>query len=150
MVWLVGCRRLLWRRARDSSARCGHSFRLVQAVCSPPVPQFTFQVPALLRRVAPHAEECCGICLISFPIPLWRYVEMFDQGKVQTLLLGVFGLVVIVVGIALAAGAKRAQYSETARVGFNTLVAIVIVAVGLGAISFAAFGQKVLNALGVG
>jgi hypothetical protein len=58
--------------------------------------------------------------------------------------------VVIVVGIALAAGAKRAQYSETARVGFNTLVAIVIVAVGLGAISFAAFGQKVLNALGVG
>jgi hypothetical protein len=74
---------------------------------------------------------------------------MFDQGKVQTLLLGVFGLVVIVVGIALAAGAKRAQYSETARVGFNTLVAIVIVAVGMGAIGFAAFGQKVLNALGV-
>ena len=74
---------------------------------------------------------------------------MFDQGKVQTLLLAVFGLVVIVVGIALAGGARRAQYSETARVGFNTLVAIVIVAVGMGAIGFAAFGHKVLTALGV-
>jgi hypothetical protein len=75
---------------------------------------------------------------------------MFDAGKVQTLLLAVFGLVVIVVGIMIAAGAKKAQYSETARVGFNTLVAIVIVAVGMGAVGFAAFGQKVLSALGVG
>jgi hypothetical protein len=75
---------------------------------------------------------------------------MFDQAKVQTLLLAVFGLVVIVVGIALAAGAKRAQYSETARVGFNTLVAIVIVAIGMGAVGFAAFGKQVLNALGIG
>jgi hypothetical protein len=75
---------------------------------------------------------------------------MFDQGKVQTLLLAIFGLVVIVVGIAIAAGAKRAQYSETARVGFNTLVAIVIVAIGVGAVGFAAFGNKVLSALGIG
>lgn len=74
---------------------------------------------------------------------------MFDQGKVQTLLLAVFGLVVIVVGIAIAAGAKRAQYSETARVGFNTIVAIVIVAMGMGAVGFAAFGSKILHALGI-
>ncbi len=74
---------------------------------------------------------------------------MFDEGKIQTLLLAVFGLVVIVVGIAIAAGAKRAQYSETARVGFNTLVAIVIVAIGMGAIGVAAFGNKVLTALGI-
>jgi len=75
---------------------------------------------------------------------------MFDQGKVQTLLLAVFGLVVIIVGIALAAGAKRAQYSETARVGFNTMVAIVIVAIGMGAIGFAAFGKQVLATFGIG
>lgn len=75
---------------------------------------------------------------------------MFDEGKVQTLLLAIFGLVVIVVGIALAAGAKRAQYSETARVGFNTLVAIVIVAIGMGAIGFAAFGKSILAAFGIG
>ncbi|QDP94805.1 hypothetical protein FOE78_01720 [Microlunatus elymi] len=74
---------------------------------------------------------------------------MFDEGKIQTLLLAVFGLVVIAVGIAIAAGAKRAQYSETARVGFNTMVSIVIVAVGLGAVGVAAFGGKVLDALGI-
>lgn len=74
---------------------------------------------------------------------------MFDQVKVQTLLLAVFGLVVIVIGIAIAANAKKAQYSETARIGFNTLVAIVIVAVGMGAVGFAAFGRKVLTALGI-
>jgi hypothetical protein len=75
---------------------------------------------------------------------------MFDEGKVQTLLLAVFGLVVIVIGIALAAGAKRAQYSDTARVGFNMFVSIVIVAIGMGAIGFAAFGKKILGAFGIG
>jgi hypothetical protein len=75
---------------------------------------------------------------------------MFDEGKVQTLLLAVFGLVVIAVGIGLAANAKRAQYSETARVGFNTMVAIVMVAIGMGAIGFAAFGRSILAALGIG
>ncbi len=75
---------------------------------------------------------------------------MFNESKVQTLLLAVFGLVVICIGIALAAGAKRAQYSETARVGFNTFVAIVIVTIGMGAIGFATFGKKILTALGVG
>jgi hypothetical protein len=79
-----------------------------------------------------------------------RITTVFDEGKIQTLLLAVFGLVVIVVGIALAAGARKAQYSETARVGFNTFVAIVIVAIGMGAIGFAAFGKKVLDALGIG
>lgn len=74
---------------------------------------------------------------------------MFDEAKVQTLLLAVFGLVVIVVGIAIAAGAKKADYSHTMRVGFNTLVAIVIVAVGMGAVGFAAFGRKILTALGI-
>ena len=34
--------------------------------------------------------------------------------------------------------------------GFNTLVAIVIVAIGMGAIGFAALGKKILNAFGVG
>jgi len=75
---------------------------------------------------------------------------MFDEGKVQTLLLAVFGLVIIGVGIALAAGARKAQYSETARVGFNTFVAIVIVAIGMGAVGFATFGRKILTALGIG
>ena len=74
---------------------------------------------------------------------------MFDEGKLQTLLLMAFGVVILIVAIAVAATAKRAKYSETARVGFNVVVAIVLVAVGLGAISFAAFGTQVLEALGI-
>ncbi len=75
--------------------------------------------------------------------------EMFDGAKVQTLLLMVFGLVIVVVGISLAAGSKKAQYSETARVSFNVIVAIVLVAIGLGALSFGAFGKQILSALGI-
>ena len=74
---------------------------------------------------------------------------MFDEGKIQTLLLAVFRLVIIGVGIALAARAKKAHYSETARLGFNTVVAIAIVAIGMGAIGFAAL-RRILTALSIG
>jgi hypothetical protein len=74
---------------------------------------------------------------------------MFDEGKLQTLLLMVFGVVILIVAIAVAATAKRAKYSETVRVGFNVVVSIVLVAVGLGAIGYAAFGTQVLEALGI-
>jgi hypothetical protein len=73
---------------------------------------------------------------------------MFDETKVQTLLLMVFGAVILVIAIAVAATAKRAKYSETARVGFNVIVSIVLVAIGLGAIGFATFGTEILAALG--
>ena len=74
---------------------------------------------------------------------------MFDEGKLQTLLLMVFGVVILIVAIAVAATAKRAKYSETVRVGFNVVVSIVLVAVGLGAIGYAAFGTQVLEGLGI-
>lgn len=74
---------------------------------------------------------------------------MFDEVKVQNLLLMVFGLVVLVVAIAVAATSKRAKYSDTARVGFNVGVGIVLASIGLGAIGVAAFGEKVLSALGL-
>ena len=74
---------------------------------------------------------------------------MFDEAKVQTVLLMVFGAVILIIAIAVAATAKRARYSETARVGFNVVVSMVLVAIGLGAIGFAAFGQQILEALGV-
>lgn len=73
---------------------------------------------------------------------------MLNEGKIQTLLLMVFGLVVMGVAIGVAAGSKRAQYSETARTSFNVVVAIVLAAIGLGAIGFAAFGKKILDTIG--
>lgn len=75
-------------------------------------------------------------------------MQLWNPGVVQQLLLSVLGLVIIVVAIRLGGRANSAQYSETARVGFNTLVAIVIGAIGAGAIVFAVFGEQILVALG--
>ncbi len=83
------------------------------------------------------------------PIPVEGAVVMFDETKVQNLLIMVFGVVVLMTAIAVAASSKRARYAETARTSFNVLVGIVLAAIGLGAIGFAAFGGKVLSALGL-
>lgn len=74
---------------------------------------------------------------------------MIDETKIQNLLLMVFGFVIIVVAIAVAASSKKAQYSETARTSFNVVVAIVIGAIGLGAVSFGVFGEEILRAIGI-
>ena len=75
-------------------------------------------------------------------------MDVWDPGVVERLLLSVLGLGIIVVAIRLGGRANNAQYSETARVGFNTVVAIVIGAIGAGAIVFAVFGERILGALG--
>jgi hypothetical protein len=73
---------------------------------------------------------------------------LWNPNTVEKLLMSVLGLVIIVVAIRLGGRANRAQYSETARVGFNTIVAIVIGAIGAGAIVFAVFGQRILTTFG--
>lgn len=76
---------------------------------------------------------------------------MFDGifDNTTKLLIGVFGLIVVVVALRIAASAKKAQYSETARTGANVFVAMIFVAIGVGAVGYAAFGEKVLRAFGV-
>ena len=74
---------------------------------------------------------------------------MWDSAVVQRLLLSIFGLVILVVGIRLASRAQKADYAETARVGFNVVMAMVIVALGAGAIAFAVFGRQILELFGV-
>ena len=73
---------------------------------------------------------------------------MWDPSTVQKLLLSIFGLVIILAGIRLGGRAQRADYAETARVGFNVMAAVVIVAIGGGAIAFAVFGKQILRLLG--
>lgn len=74
---------------------------------------------------------------------------MFNIDNMQKLMIGIFGLVIVGVGIVIASKANKAQYSETARVGFNVIVGVVIAAIGLGALSFAVFGKKVLEFFGL-
>lgn len=72
---------------------------------------------------------------------------IFDN--VGKILLGVFGLVILLVAVRIAAGAKKAQYADTARTSANVFIAMVFIAIGFGAVSFAAFGKEILNALGI-
>ena len=74
---------------------------------------------------------------------------MWDPSTVQKLLMSIFGLVIILAGIRLGGRAQRADYAETARVGFNVIAAVVIVAIGGGAIAFAVFGKQILKLFGV-
>lgn len=74
---------------------------------------------------------------------------MFNIDNLQKLLIGVFGLVLIGAAIALGSKSGRAQYSETARTGFNVIMAVIIAAIGLGGIAYAAFGERILKFLGL-
>lgn len=81
--------------------------------------------------------------LIAFiPLAVWT------PSTVQKLLLSVLGLVIIIAGISVTAKAGKADYSTTARIGFNVLIGIIIAALGAGAISFAVFGKSLLTFFG--
>lgn len=82
------------------------------------------------------------ILALSTPLAVWT------PSTVQKLLLSVLGLVIIIAGISVIAKAGKANYAETARIGFNVLVGIVIAALGAGAISYAVFGQSLLEFFG--
>ncbi len=53
-----------------------------------------------------------------------------------------------IAGISVIAKAGKANYSETARIGFNVFAGIVIAALGAGAISYAVFGKSLLSFFG--
>lgn len=74
---------------------------------------------------------------------------MLDFTRAQQTLIAVFCLVLIVVGMAVVGGAKKQDYAQTARVGFNVIVGIIIAALGLVGISFAMFGKQLLNLVGI-
>lgn len=76
------------------------------------------------------------------PLAVWT------PSTVQKLLLSVLGLVIIIAGIAVAARAGRANYADTARIGFNVMVGIVIAALGAGTVTLAVFGKSLLEFFG--
>ncbi len=74
--------------------------------------------------------------------------DLFDAKTVIALLVGLAGIALIVVGIGVIGGSKRAQYSETMRTGFNAVVGIVLIAVGSVAGVVALIGKRILTFLG--
>ena len=79
---------------------------------------------------------------VVLPLAVWT------PNTVQKLLLSVLGLVIIIAAIAVVSRSTRANYAETARIGFNVLVGIVIAALGAGTITFAVFGKSLLEFFG--
>lgn len=75
--------------------------------------------------------------------------QVLNEQSIQKLMLMVFGFVVIGGAIGLAATSKKGKYDDTARMGFNMIVAMIFVAIGLGAVGYAAFGEKILRTLGL-
>lgn len=75
---------------------------------------------------------------------------VMDLSNLRTLLVAVFGLVVIVAGIRVVGRAHKQDPAEVMRVSFGVVVGIVLAAVGLGALAIATFGKQVLALLGLG
>lgn len=74
--------------------------------------------------------------------------NLFDARTIVALLIGVAGLVMIIVGIQVVGGSRRAQYSETMRTGFNATIGIVLIAIGATAGVLALLGGRILDLLG--
>lgn len=74
---------------------------------------------------------------------------MVNGETLRNLLLMFFGLVLIVVGMGVAASAKKAKMHEVASTGINVVIAIIIVGLGASAIAWGAFGQRILQTLGI-
>lgn len=73
-----------------------------------------------------------------------------NLGPLESLILGIIGLAIMLAGASVIMKSNRNQYAETARVGFNVFVGIVIVALGAGTVALVAFGERILRAFGLG
>ncbi|MPZ60155.1 MAG: hypothetical protein GEU93_02430 [Propionibacteriales bacterium] len=73
----------------------------------------------------------------------------FDLNAIQVLLVSLAGLALVWVGIVVIGRSKKADYSDTVRIGFNAVVGIVLVAAGAGAVTFAVLGRRILDFLGI-
>ena len=72
---------------------------------------------------------------------------MFNDETIRNVLIVIGGLVLMFVGIQVMAASRRAEFSEVARTAVTSLVGVVIMAAGAGALLLVAFGQKVIETI---
>jgi hypothetical protein len=75
---------------------------------------------------------------------------MINLTNVQTMIVSLLGIVVIIAGLSIVSRGRRADLSESARTAGNTTLGIVVAAMGVGITATMAFGQRVLDWLGMG
>ncbi len=73
---------------------------------------------------------------------------MINFDTLEGKLITIAGIVIIVVGIAMAVGSKRADYKETARTSVNVLAAIAIITIG-ATFALIGFGRNLLRFFGI-
>jgi hypothetical protein len=69
-----------------------------------------------------------------------------NQGIIKVLL-GVGGIIIIITGASILGSARKADMAKTANTSLNTIIGMVFMAVGAGAVSVVAFGTKIANLL---
>ena len=69
-----------------------------------------------------------------------------NQGIIK-FLLGVGGIIIIITGASILGSARKADMAKTANTSLNTIIGMVFMAVGAGAVSVVAFGTKIANLL---
>jgi hypothetical protein len=74
---------------------------------------------------------------------------MLNLDNVQTLVVSLLGIVVVIAGLSIVGRGRRADLSESAKTAGNTFIGIVVAAMGVGITATMAFGERVLQWLGV-
>lgn len=74
---------------------------------------------------------------------------MINGDTVRNLLFMFFGFILIVVGMGVAASAKKARMQDVANTGVNVIAAIAIVGLGASSIAWGVFGTSILRTIGI-
>jgi uncharacterized membrane protein len=72
---------------------------------------------------------------------------MLNTEAIIKILISLVGIALLFVGLGVITSSRRAQYSDTARVGVNSLAGIVLVALGAGSFALVAFGSRIIETL---
>ncbi|HEY9410451.1 MAG TPA: hypothetical protein VIQ30_19190 [Pseudonocardia sp.] len=72
---------------------------------------------------------------------------MLNDVAIRNFLIVLAGLVLMGIGVMILAKSQKAQFSEVAKTGVNTLIGLIILAAGAGSLLLVAFGQKLLETI---
>ena len=72
---------------------------------------------------------------------------MLNDAAIRNTIIVIAGLALMVIGVAVIASSKKAQFSEVAKTGVNSMVGIILLAAGAGALVLVTLGQRILDTL---
>lgn len=70
---------------------------------------------------------------------------MLNETGIRNLIIVIAGLALMIIGCAVLFSARKANFSETARTGANSLFGIILLAAGAGSVALVALGGNILD-----